>query len=148
MRVSRFGVITVALAIAIGGLYTALHSQAGTPVSLLISGGTVVTMDATARVIPNGAIAIHDDRIVAVGAGLGQSVIKFPVADAPTPEQALARAEQFIQKWKNDALVVPAVAPHAPYTLEPGTLQAARALANKYDAPLLIHLAETQDEVK
>ena len=41
-----------------------------------------------------------------------------------------------------------AVAPHAPYTLEPDTLKAARALANKYSVPLLIHLAETKDEVK
>ena len=31
-------------------------------------------------------------------------VIKFPVADAPTPEDALARAEAFITKWKTDAL--------------------------------------------
>ena len=44
---------------------------------------------------------------------LGQSVIKFPVADAPTPEAALARAEAFITKWKDDALITPAVAPHA-----------------------------------
>ncbi len=53
---------------------------------------------------------------------LGQSVIKFPVADAPTPEAALARAEAFIGKWKTDALITPAVAPHAAYTLEPATL--------------------------
>src|SRR6187455_593206 len=79
---------------------------------------------------------------------LGQSVIKFPVADAPTPAEALVRAEAFITKWKDDPLVTPAVAPHAPYTLEGATLQATRALANKYGVPLLIHLAETKDEVK
>jgi 5-methylthioadenosine/S-adenosylhomocysteine deaminase len=79
---------------------------------------------------------------------LGQSVIKFPVADAPTPELALARAEAFITKWKADPLVTPAVAPHAPYTLEAPTLKAARALANRHGVPLLIHLAETKDEVK
>jgi 5-methylthioadenosine/S-adenosylhomocysteine deaminase len=75
-------------------------------------------------------------------------VIKFPVADAKTPEEGLARAEAFIQKWKDDALVTPAVAPHAPYTVEPQTLKAARDLANKYGVPLLIHLAETQAEMK
>ena len=79
---------------------------------------------------------------------LGESVIKFPVADADTPEAGLARAEAFIQQWKDDPLVTPAVAPHAPYTLEPATLKAVRALANKYDVPMLIHLAETQDEMK
>jgi 5-methylthioadenosine/S-adenosylhomocysteine deaminase len=79
---------------------------------------------------------------------LGESVIKFPVADAATPEAGLARAEAFIKEWRNDPLITPAVAPHAPYTLEPETLKAVRALANKYDVPMLIHLSETQDEQK
>jgi 5-methylthioadenosine/S-adenosylhomocysteine deaminase len=79
---------------------------------------------------------------------LGQSVIRFPVKDAKTPEEALARADAFILRWHNDPLITPAVAPHAPTTVEPGTLKAARALANKYSVPLLIHLAETRDEVK
>jgi 5-methylthioadenosine/S-adenosylhomocysteine deaminase len=70
------------------------------------------------------------------------------VADAATPELALARAEAFLAKWKDDPLITPAVAPHAPYTVDGPTLQAARALANKYKMPLLIHLAETRDEVK
>jgi len=38
------------------------------------------------------------------------------------------------------------VAPHALYTNSPETLTAARALANKYNAPILIHLAETKQE--
>jgi 5-methylthioadenosine/S-adenosylhomocysteine deaminase len=91
------------------------------------------------------AQAVHEAGLRAV---LGQSVIRFPVADAPTPADALSRAEAFIRKWKDDPLITPAVAPHAPQTVEPATLQAARALANKYGVPLLIHLAETRDEVK
>jgi len=79
---------------------------------------------------------------------LGQSVIQFPVADAATPDAALVRAEAFLEKWKGDPLITAAVAPHAPYTVPGPVLQAARALANKYGAPLLIHLAETKDEVK
>jgi 5-methylthioadenosine/S-adenosylhomocysteine deaminase len=79
---------------------------------------------------------------------LGQSVIQFPVADAATPEAALTRAESFLEKWKGDSLITAAVAPHAPYTVPGPILQAARALANKYNAPLLIHLAETKDEIK
>jgi 5-methylthioadenosine/S-adenosylhomocysteine deaminase len=78
---------------------------------------------------------------------LGQTIIKFPVADAKTPAESLARAERFIVDWKADGLIVPAVAPHALYTLEPDTLKAARALADKHGAPLIIHLAETRAEV-
>lgn len=79
---------------------------------------------------------------------LGQTVIQFPVADAKTPAEGLARAEAFIQAFKDDPLIVPAVAPHAMYTLDAATLQATAALGRKYDVPVLIHLAETQDEVK
>ena len=247
--------LSCAVAAITVGCAPASVPPSGQGVSLIVTGGTVVTMDAAGTVIENGAVAISDSAIVAVGpaseiaakfnakqtlnaagqivlpglinthghvpmvlyrgladdmalmdwltkyifpaekatvseefvrvgtrlaalemiesgtttfvdmyyfeddiaqvtkdaglrAVLGQSVIKFPVADAATPEAALTRAEAFLAKWRADPLITPAVAPHAPYTLEPATLQAARALANKYKMPLLIHLAETKDEIK
>src|SRR5689334_21671689 len=79
---------------------------------------------------------------------LGETIIQFPVADAKTPAEALARTERFIQEFRNDALIVPAVAPHAMYTNDKATLQAAAALGRKYDVPVLIHLAETEEELK
>jgi 5-methylthioadenosine/S-adenosylhomocysteine deaminase len=79
---------------------------------------------------------------------LGQTVIQFPVADAKTPADALKRAEAFIMAFKGDALITPAVAPHAMYTLDGPTLKAARDLSRRYGVPTLIHLAETRDEVK
>jgi len=77
---------------------------------------------------------------------LGQTVIGFPAPDYQTPEAALAGAERFLKMYPDDALIVPAVAPHAIYTTSDDTLRAARALANRYKAPLLIHLAETKTE--
>jgi 5-methylthioadenosine/S-adenosylhomocysteine deaminase len=79
---------------------------------------------------------------------LGQTVIQFPVADAKTPSDALARAESFIMLFKDDPLVTPAVAPHALYTLDGPTLKAARDLSKRYSVPTLIHVAETRDEVQ
>ena len=79
---------------------------------------------------------------------LGQTVIRFPVADAATPAQALLRAEAFIKAFRDDALITPAVAPHSAYTLDRATLVASRELAARYGVPLLIHLAETEDEVR
>jgi len=78
---------------------------------------------------------------------LGQSVIGFPVADAKTPADALARTEKFFQEFARDELIIPAVAPHSMYTLDAKSLTAARALADKYGRPTLIHLSETRDEV-
>src|SRR5438067_3958721 len=79
---------------------------------------------------------------------LGQTIIQFPVADAKTPADALARAERFIREFKDNGLVVPAVAPHALYTNDKTTLLASAELGRKYDVPVLIHFAETEDEVR
>jgi 5-methylthioadenosine/S-adenosylhomocysteine deaminase len=79
---------------------------------------------------------------------LGQTIIQFPVADAKTPADALARAEDFINTFKGDSLITPAVAPHAIYTLDGPTLRAARELSKRHNVPTLIHLAETSDEIK
>jgi 5-methylthioadenosine/S-adenosylhomocysteine deaminase len=78
---------------------------------------------------------------------LGETIIQFPVADAKTPADALAFTEKYLTRYRNDPLIVAAVAPHAIYTNSDETLKAARALANKFNAPLLIHLAETKKEL-
>lgn len=77
---------------------------------------------------------------------LGQTVIGFPAPDAKTPDEALARTERFMQKYKDDPLIVPAVAPHAVYTTSDDAIRKSRALANKYGMPMLIHLSETRRE--
>jgi 5-methylthioadenosine/S-adenosylhomocysteine deaminase len=77
---------------------------------------------------------------------LGQTVIQFPVADAKTPAEGLARAERFVQAFKNDPLITPAVAPHAIYTNDSATLKAAREMSTRLGVPTLIHVAETQSE--
>jgi 5-methylthioadenosine/S-adenosylhomocysteine deaminase len=77
---------------------------------------------------------------------LGETIIGFPVADNKTPAEALAFTERYLARFQNDALITAAVAPHALYTNSDETLKAARALANKYHAPLIIHLSETKKE--
>ena len=77
---------------------------------------------------------------------LGETIIQFPVADAKTPAEGLLRAEAFINEFQHDALITPAVAPHAIYTNDAQTLKNARALSIKYGVPTLIHAAETQVE--
>ena len=77
---------------------------------------------------------------------LGQTVIGFPVPDAKTVADGLKRSEVFLERFRNDELIVPAIAPHAVYTNSEETLAAARSLANRFNAPLLIHLSETKGE--
>lgn len=78
---------------------------------------------------------------------LGETIIGFPVADNKTPADALRFTERYLQRFRGDPLIVAAVAPHALYTNSDETLKASRALADKYGAPLVIHLAETKKEV-
>ncbi|NLF51370.1 MAG: amidohydrolase family protein [Leptolinea sp.] len=78
----------------------------------------------------------------------GQSVMKFPAPDAKSYEESLAIARDFIIKWKDNDLIVPAVAPHAPYTCTAEILGASVKLATEFDVPLHTHLSETASEVE
>lgn len=77
---------------------------------------------------------------------LGETIIGFPAPDYQTPQASLAATEKFFKAYANDPLIVPAVAPHAIYTNSAETLKAARALADRYRKPLVIHLSETKKE--
>ena len=79
---------------------------------------------------------------------LGETIIQFPVPDAKTPAESLARTERFAREFAGDELITAAVAPHAMFTLDADTLKASRALADRLKIPVIIHLAETKDEVR
>ncbi|MEW6568935.1 MAG: amidohydrolase [Chloroflexota bacterium] len=85
---------------------------------------------------------------VGMRAVCSQTVLKFPSPDAASYEDSLAAARDFISRWKGHPLIVPSVAPHAPYTCTPEILQACADLAREFDVPLHTHLAETLDEVQ
>jgi 5-methylthioadenosine/S-adenosylhomocysteine deaminase len=87
-------------------------------------------------------------RAAGLRAVLGESVIGFPAPDARTPADALRRAEAFIEAFKDDPLITPAVAPHSMYLLDKDALLACRDLAIKHGVPVLIHVAETKDEIR
>ncbi|AJR05703.1 amidohydrolase [Photobacterium gaetbulicola] len=77
---------------------------------------------------------------------LGETVIKFPVADAANAEEGIKYAVNFIEEYKDHPRITPAFAPHAPYTNTTETLQKITELSKKYDVPVLIHLAESDRE--
>jgi len=92
-----------------------------------------------------GAIAEETKR-AGMRAVLGQTVIGFPAPDYKSPKEALEGAERFIRAWQGDALITPAVAPHAIYTTDAATLKACRALADRYGVPVHTHVSETKRE--
>ena len=82
-----------------------------------------------------------------VRAVCGESVMKYPAPDAPAFEDSIAYAREFIKKWKGHPLIVPAIAPHAPYSTTPEILRTCSNIAQEFDVPLHIHISETSFEV-
>src|SRR5688572_4328637 len=119
--------------------------RAGTRLELaeMIRGGTTTYCD---MYYFEDAIA-DETKKAGVRGVLGETVLDFPAPDNKTWDAALAYSERYINKWKNDPLIVPAVAPHAPYTVSTEHLRAARRLSDKLNSPLVIHVAETKKEV-
>jgi 5-methylthioadenosine/S-adenosylhomocysteine deaminase len=85
---------------------------------------------------------------VGMRAVCSQTVLKFPTPDARDFEESLSSARNFIQRWKNHPLIVPSVAPHAPYTCTAEILHLAASLAQEFDVPLHTHISETALEVE
>jgi len=78
---------------------------------------------------------------------LGETFIDFPAPDNKDESQMLVYTEKFLKRWQNDPLIHAAPAPHSIYTCSQKTLQDAAALARKYNAPILIHVAEMKKEL-
>lgn len=83
---------------------------------------------------------------IGMRAVLGETVIKFPVADAANAEEGIQYALNFIEQYKDHPRITPAFAPHAPYTNTTETLQKIAKLSLEKDVPVMIHLAESHRE--
>lgn len=78
---------------------------------------------------------------------LGQTVINFPAPDSPEPYGGLDRVRAFAAAYRGDPLITPAVAPHAPYTVDREHLLKVAALSAELDLPVLMHVAEMTEEM-
>jgi len=110
---------------------------------MLLSGTTTVAdgyfhEDMAAR-------AFADAGLRAVAA---QGIIDFPAPGVPDPTANIQAAENFLKEWSGKSpLVLPAVFCHSPYACGPDTLLRGKRLAEQYEVPLFIHVAETQQEI-
>lgn len=79
---------------------------------------------------------------------LGETLIDFPAPDNKTWDEAIRYAREFAARFKGDPLITPALAPHAPFTVSKEHLIQVRRLATELGVPILIHVSETEDEVR
>lgn len=94
----------------------------------------------------------YEDEVAAVVDELGMRGVlanaHFDVTNATHTERerSLAEAEQFVARWRGHSRIVPALGPHAPYTVGPELYRSLHALAERLDTLIVTHLAETQEE--
>jgi 5-methylthioadenosine/S-adenosylhomocysteine deaminase len=110
----------------------------------MIQGGTTTYVD---MYYFEDAIADETAR-AGMRAVLGETLIDFPAPDNKTWEAGIEYMEKYAQKWKGHALITPAIAPHAPYTVSTDHLKQAHAFSERHGVPLVIHVAEDYAEVK
>lgn len=120
--------------------------RAGTRLGLaeMIRGGTTTFCD---MYYFEDAIA-EETKKAGMRGVLGETVLDFPAPDNKTFAEGLEYTERFIKRWQGDPLIVPAIAPHAPYTVSEDNLTQARAMSDRLRAPLVIHLAEANTETE
>lgn len=76
-----------------------------------------------------------------------ESLIDFPVPNAPTPQDGIKYIKSLIQEYQNDPLITVGVAVHSPYTCQPELIVEGKKLADEHSLPYHIHVAETKWEV-
>jgi 5-methylthioadenosine/S-adenosylhomocysteine deaminase len=77
----------------------------------------------------------------------GQGIFDVPTPDSQTAADGLARAEKFLSDWSGHPRITPSLCPHSCYTVEPETFRKTIKLAERFDAPVQTHLAESPAEI-
>jgi 5-methylthioadenosine/S-adenosylhomocysteine deaminase len=88
----------------------------------------------------------EETKVAGMRGVLGETFIDFPAPDNKSNAEMMAYTERFLKRWQGDTLIHAAVAPHSIYTCSKKTIQDAAGLAQKYHAPLLMHVAEMKKE--
>jgi 5-methylthioadenosine/S-adenosylhomocysteine deaminase len=80
-------------------------------------------------------------------------VVGAPIVEGRTPwaadvDEHLDKAARLWDEYRGDPLVLPCFAPHSPYAVGRATFARLRRLIDQLDAPVAMHLHETQTEVQ
>lgn len=79
---------------------------------------------------------------------VAESLLDFQTPRCSGPNEMLERQRELLEAFRDHPLITPAVAPHSPYTVSAANLAREAELADEFEVPLHIHLAETRWEVQ
>jgi 5-methylthioadenosine/S-adenosylhomocysteine deaminase len=83
---------------------------------------------------------------VGLRALVGEALYDFPSPNYGPLEKGIETTRDLIRRYRNDSLISVAVELHSPITCGPELLIRAKGLSAECRVPLIVHLAETQDE--
>jgi 5-methylthioadenosine/S-adenosylhomocysteine deaminase len=78
---------------------------------------------------------------------VGEVLYDFPSPNYGPVEEGLKYTEDLIKKWRDDPLITVAVEPHSPYLCAPDLLEKAKAIADRNNVPMVMHVSESEAEV-
>ncbi|MBQ9010937.1 MAG: amidohydrolase [Clostridia bacterium] len=78
----------------------------------------------------------------------GETVISQRAPGSETPEEALRRSRELLERWAGSEWVHPILAPHGTTTVHPEALVACQELASTYHTLLTIHACEMDYEMQ
>lgn len=78
---------------------------------------------------------------------IGMIAIEFPTAYAADADDYLRKGLEVRDAYRDHARIAFSMAPHAPYTVSDKTFEKILTLAEQLEAPIHIHVHETQDEI-
>jgi 5-methylthioadenosine/S-adenosylhomocysteine deaminase len=79
---------------------------------------------------------------------MGEVLYDFDSPNYGPIEKGFSYTESLIKRWRDNPVISIAVEPHSLFTCSPALLVAANELSLKQRVPLIIHLAETEDETR
>lgn len=96
----------------------------------------------------------HPQSMIKAAHALGMRLITGPTFFDPKPDeksainQQLLLAQEFLEVFRDDPLIVPCLQPHSVYTVSPSFLSRIGDIAKKNNCYLSIHASETATEVR
>ena len=109
----------------------------------MISSGTTTVADS--YFFPDASAKAYIDH--GFRAQVGLPIIHFPNAWANTEEEHINKGLGVRDSLKNQKLITPALAPHAPYSVTDAGFEQVRMYAEQLEMPVHLHLHETAAEV-
>jgi len=109
----------------------------------MISSGTTTVADS--YFFPDASAKAYIDH--GFRAQVGLPIIHFPNAWANTEEEHINKGLGVRDSLKNQKLITPALAPHAPYSVTNAGFEQVRMYAEQLEMPIHLHLHETAAEV-